>query len=56
VKAGIRVVTMRSGVVLSPIGGGLRKQLLPFRLGIGGKLAEQTLERCGITVSRSRAA
>jgi uncharacterized protein len=37
-KAGIRVVQTRSGVVLSPDGGALQKQLLPFRLGIGGKL------------------
>lgn len=37
-KAGIRVVRTRSGVVLSPGGGALQKQLLPFKLGIGGKL------------------
>jgi len=37
-KAGIRVVRTRSGVPLSPDGGALRKQLLPFKLGIGGKL------------------
>lgn len=37
-KAGIRVVRIRSGVVLSPKGGALRKQLLPFKLGVGGKL------------------
>ena len=37
-RAGIRVVTMRSGVVLSP-GGGILGRLLPlFRLGLGGKL------------------
>lgn len=36
--AGIRVVRMRSGVVLSPKGGALKKQLLPFKLGVGGKL------------------
>jgi uncharacterized protein (TIGR01777 family) len=36
--AGIRVVRLRSGVVLDPRGGALKKQLLPFRLGAGGKL------------------
>lgn len=33
-----RVVTARSGVVLSRDGGALAKQLLPFRLGLGGRL------------------
>lgn len=37
-KAGIRVVNLRLGVVLSPRGGALGKMLLPFRLGLGGKL------------------
>jgi uncharacterized protein (TIGR01777 family) len=37
-EAGIRVVRLRSGVVLSPKGGALKKQLLPFKLGAGGKL------------------
>jgi uncharacterized protein (TIGR01777 family) len=37
-KAGIRVVTMRSGLVLDPSGGVLRRQLFPFRLGLGGRL------------------
>lgn len=36
--AGIRVVTVRTGVVLSPKGGALKKQLLPFKLGVGGRL------------------
>lgn len=35
--AGIRVVHLRTGVVLSPDGGALGKQLLPFKLGLGGK-------------------
>jgi len=36
--AGIRVVHLRSGVVLTPAGGALAKQLPLFRLGIGGRL------------------
>jgi uncharacterized protein (TIGR01777 family) len=37
-EAGIRVVNMRLGVVLSTEGGALSKMLTPFRLGLGGKL------------------
>ena len=35
---GIRVVLLRSGVVLSEKGGALEKQLLPFKMGLGGRL------------------
>lgn len=37
-RAGVRVVLLRSGIVLSPEGGALKKMLVPFRLGAGGKL------------------
>lgn len=37
-QVGIRVVQPRIGVVLSPDGGALKKMLLPFRLGLGGRL------------------
>jgi uncharacterized protein len=38
VAAGVRVVTLRTGVVLSAAGGALRTQLPPFRLGVGARL------------------
>lgn len=37
-RAGIRVVKLRIGIVLSPKGGALAKMLPPFRLGLGGRL------------------
>ena len=37
-EAGIRVVQVRTGVVLSREGGALQKLLTPFKLGIGGPL------------------
>lgn len=36
--AGIRVVFLRTGIVLNPAGGALAKMLLPFQAGVGGKL------------------
>ncbi|MCG8586484.1 MAG: TIGR01777 family oxidoreductase [Pirellulales bacterium] len=36
--AGIRVVNLRIGVVLSPRGGAIKKMLTPFKLGLGGKV------------------
>lgn len=37
IDAGIRTVFLRTGIVLSPEGGALKKQLPLFKLGLGGK-------------------
>ncbi|MCB9873898.1 MAG: TIGR01777 family protein [Planctomycetaceae bacterium] len=37
-EAGIRVVNLRFGVILSPKDGALSKMLLPFKLGVGGRV------------------
>lgn len=37
-RAGIRVVRLRTGIVLTPRGGALGKMLLPFKAGVGGVL------------------
>ena len=37
-RSGVRVVLLRTGLVLSPAGGALGTMLLPFKLGIGGRL------------------
>jgi uncharacterized protein len=36
--AGIRVVHLRTGIVLSPNGGALKKMVVPFKLGLGGRM------------------
>jgi len=36
--AGVRVVLLRTGIVLSPKGGALERLLLPFKLGVGGPI------------------
>ena len=36
--AGVRIVNLRSGIVLSRAGGALARMLLLFRLGLGGRL------------------
>ena len=36
--AGIRVVTFRTGIVLAAHGGALQRMLLPFKLGLGGRI------------------
>ncbi|MFT5286198.1 MAG: hypothetical protein ACI8TQ_002366 [Planctomycetota bacterium] len=38
--AGIRVVQLRIGVVLARDGGALQKMLLPFKLGLGGRIGD----------------
>jgi uncharacterized protein (TIGR01777 family) len=38
VRKGIRVVLLRTGIVLSPAGGALAKMLPPFKMGVGGNL------------------
>lgn len=38
-EAGIRVVHLRTGVVLARHGGALQRMLLPFKLGLGGRIA-----------------
>jgi len=38
--AGIRTVHIRTGIVLSPRGGVLKKMLLPFRFGLGGVIGD----------------
>src|SRR5690606_35793348 len=37
-EAGIRVATIRTGIVLAPGGGALAKLLPLFRLGVGGRM------------------
>jgi len=39
-QAGIRVVNLRIGIVLSQAGGALRQMLLPFRFGLGGRIGD----------------
>lgn len=38
--AGIRVVNLRTGIVLSRDGGALKPMLLPFKLGLGGRIGD----------------
>ncbi len=48
--AGIRTVHIRTGIVLSAEGGALAKMLLPFKLGLGGKIGrgEQRMSWIGL--------
>lgn len=36
--AGIRTISMRTGIVLTPKGAALGKMLLPFKMGVGGRI------------------
>jgi uncharacterized protein (TIGR01777 family) len=38
--AGVRTVNLRTGIVLSAQGGALKQMLLPFRMGLGGKVGD----------------
>ncbi len=49
--AGIRVASLRSGIVLSSRGGMLPRLLLPFRLGLGGKFGDGRQYISWITLS-----
>jgi uncharacterized protein len=49
--AGIRVVNLRSGIVLSARGGMLKPLLLPFRLGLGARLGAGTQYLSWITLT-----
>ncbi len=40
--AGVRTVLLRTGIVLSAKGGALKPQLLPFKLGLGGRIGPGT--------------
>ena len=40
--AGVRVALLRTGIVLSTRGGALKQQILPFKLGVGGRLGPGT--------------
>ncbi len=48
--AGIRTVLLRTGIVLSPAGGALAKQLPLFRLGLGGRIGSGSQYRSWITL------
>ena len=40
IDAGVRTVFLRTGIVLTPLGGALKKQLPLFKLGLGGKFGD----------------
>ncbi|MFN7181720.1 MAG: TIGR01777 family oxidoreductase, partial [Planctomycetota bacterium] len=49
-QCGIRVVNLRFGVVLSRVGGALPSMLVPFKLGLGGKLGNGKQYMSWITI------
>jgi uncharacterized protein len=50
-QLGLRVATVRTGIVLDRDGGALKRMLLPFRLGVGGPVAGGRQYMPWITVS-----
>ena len=50
-RAGIRTAHLRTGIVLSTKGGALKQQLLPFKLGAGGRLGKGTQYLPWITIT-----
>ncbi len=49
-QRGIRVVNTRFGIILSQRGGALKKMLLPFKLGVGGKIGPGTQYMSWVTL------
>ncbi len=50
-QAGLRVAWIRTGIVLDPSGGALHQLLLPFKLGLGGRLGKGTQYMSWITLA-----
>jgi uncharacterized protein (TIGR01777 family) len=50
-RKGIRVVHIRTGIVLSSSGGALGKMVLPFKMGVGGKIGSGRQYMSWITLS-----
>jgi uncharacterized protein (TIGR01777 family) len=55
-EAGIRVVNLRFGVILTPAGGALARMLLPFKLGAGGVIGSGEQYMSWITLDDAIAA
>jgi hypothetical protein len=55
-QAGIRVVKLRTGIVLSTKGGALQHMLVPFKLGLGGRLGSGDQYMSWITLNDEVAA
>jgi uncharacterized protein len=55
-SAGIRVAHLRTGIVLSPKGGALKKQLPLFKLGLGGKFGSGKAWQSWISIDDQLAA
>jgi hypothetical protein len=50
VDAGIRVVNLRFGIVLSPAGGALKAMLPAFRLGVAGRIGEGSQQMSWVAI------